>query len=325
MAIEIEPPEPDLSNIRKHLRPTPSLRRLFGWGGLATLALGALAIISQTKGGSERLQQAIATVAIEPVRVVEKDAETRRLEAKLRVLEADRDRLTNRIASLERNLDDMTGSIKKQAEQTAAAPTPASPAPAIAAPATVAPVIASPATVAPVAAPSIVAMNTPPATTPPADAPPALAPLAMPPTAAPQSKISQPSAPQPSAPPVQNAAPAATPITEPVPLPPIRVASAPAVEPAAAPARFQFGIDLGGAANVDALRARWAAVKANFGPLLGGLHPVVARDRRIGSTDYRLVVGPLPNVNAARQLCERFAGQAACRPAKYDGEALVQR
>lgn len=312
MAIEIEPPEPDLSNIRKHLRPTPSLRRLFGWGGLASLALGALAIVSQTKSGSERLQLAIAAVAIEPVRVVEKDAETRRLEAKLRALEADRDRLTSRIASLERNLDDMTGSIKKQAEQMA----PASPAPAIAAPATVAPVIAAPATVAPAAAPSV-AVNTPPAEPP--------ATHTTPPMAAPQPSASQPSASQASAAQIQSATPTAEPIAEPVPLPPVRVASAPAVEPAAAPARFQFGIDLGGAANVDGLRARWAAVKANFGPLLGGLHPVAARDRRTGSTDYRLVVGPLPNVSAARQLCERFAGQTACRPAKYDGEALVQR
>ena len=74
------------------------------------------------------------------------------------------------------------------------------------------------------------------------------------------------------------------------------------------------------------LNARWLAVKANFGPLLTGLHPLAAHDRRPGATDYRLVVGPLPNAAAAAQLCTRFAAaQVTCRSAKFDGDRLAQQ
>ncbi len=68
------------------------------------------------------------------------------------------------------------------------------------------------------------------------------------------------------------------------------------------------------------------AVKANFGPLLGGLHPLAARDRRPGITNYRLLIGPLPTHAAAAQLCARFAAvRVTCRSAKFDGEEMAQR
>ncbi|MDP2408946.1 MAG: hypothetical protein Q8M26_01540 [Pseudolabrys sp.] len=309
MAIEMEPSEPDLRNIRKHLHQGASARGVLGWGGLALLALSALVLTSQTQSGSERLQQALGSIASEPVAVAvktpepvrpvaasapEKDAETRRLEAQLRALEADRDRLTARIATLERNLEDMTGSIRAQAER---------PAPV------------APAAAAPMPVPSA------PLTIPETRAPETRAPQASAPDTAPPS-VAQPAvpAPAPATPPQ-----AAAPIVEHVPMPPVRVAVArPAPEPP--PARAEFGIDLGGAPNADALRARWTAIKANFGPLLGGLHPVAVRDRRAGSTELRLVVGPLPTAAAARDLCARFAdAQAACRTGRYDGESFVPR
>ncbi len=75
MANEMEPSEPDLRNIRKHLRQGTSARGVLGWGGLALLALSALVLTSQTQGGSERLQQALAAVANDPAPVAVKAPE----------------------------------------------------------------------------------------------------------------------------------------------------------------------------------------------------------------------------------------------------------
>ena len=148
MAIKNAPPEPDLLKIRKPLRARP-LWRLFGWGGAATIALAAVALTSQTEAGSKRLQLALAfasepgrTVAQIPPRTAEADAETKRLAAQVRDLAADRERLTARIAMLERNLEDMTGSIKQQSEQLAAARAANTLPPAPSAPATTPVVIA---------------------------------------------------------------------------------------------------------------------------------------------------------------------------------------
>ncbi|MBI4365917.1 MAG: hypothetical protein HY543_03780 [Deltaproteobacteria bacterium] len=289
MAIEIAPSKTILSNDHKRRRERRRLWRLSGWGGAAALALGALAMTSQIEGGSERLQLAIAhisqperAVALADVapRLAETDAGTKRLEAQVLALAADRDRLVERLASLERNLDDMTGSIKRQAAVAPDAPATKIPAPAQ---------FASP-------------------------APPIIAPLAMPAAA-------DTATPWPSTQPAQVAAPAA------VPMPPVRVAVAPSSEPAAEPPRRpELGVDLGGAPNLDVLGARWIAVKANFGPLLTGLHPRAAHDRRPGATDYRLLVGPVPNAAAATQLCARFAAaRVICRPARFDGERMTQR
>ena len=283
MAIEVAPPEPDASDTRRRRRVISSLWRLCGWGGAAAIALAALAITTQTESGSERLQLAFAygnlptpagDLAELKRRALEKDAETRALEAQVLTLAADRDRLTARLASLERNLDDMTGSIKRQATLAAAAPK--APAPAA----------------------------------------PAIAPLAMP--ASTDTAATWPGT-------AQTQAAAATP--DPVPLPPTRVAAAPASEPVAEPPRKpEFGVDLGGAPTMDVLSARWAAVKANFGPLLTGLHPLATHDRRPGSTDFRLLVGPLPTAAAATQLCARFvAARVTCRTAKFDGQRLAQQ
>ena len=299
MAIEIapvtsgltsgQPPETGLPPKLKRQSDKRALWRLCGWGGTAALALTALAVTTQTEIGNQRLQLALAaespaarpTVVVEaPPRPPEPDAKTLALEAQVRALAADRDRLTVRIAGLERNLEDMTGSIKKQA---ALASQPPAPAPSV--------------------------QNV-------ASAPPTIAPLAMPAsaeTAAPWATTSQP--------------PAAAPTLVTVPMPPTRTAAAPTVEPATEPPRrSELGVDLGGGATLDILNARWAAVKANFGPLLTGLHPLAAHDRRPGSVDMRLLVGPVPNAAAAAQLCARFAAaRVTCRPAKFDGEQLAAR
>jgi hypothetical protein len=257
IAIESAPPEPDLPNSRRKPRTLSPFWLPIGWGLAATIALAAVAASSQTEIGSRRLRLALAATS-EPVRAValippdaaETEAEFRRLAAQVRALAADRERLSARIASLERNRDDVTGSIKQRAAQAADPAAESSP-----------------------LAPSALAFM--PAAT------------------------------------FTQLPPAVEPMPEPIPQPPLR---------------SEFGIDLGGGPSVEALRVHWAAMKASYGPLLTGLHPLVAqRQRRPAGIDYRLVAGPLPHVAAAAQLCARFPiTRAGCRPAKFNGVYLAE-
>ncbi|MGA7532111.1 MAG: hypothetical protein WBW27_09485, partial [Pseudolabrys sp.] len=111
------------------------------------------------------------------------------------------------------------------------------------------------------------------------------------------------------------------------PLPPARIATVSITGPDPPAAKQDdFGLDLGGGATIDAVRQRWSTVKANFGPLLSGMHPLAAHDQRPGAPGYRLVVGPLPNSVAASGLCAHFsAARTACRPVKFDGEPIAQQ
>ena len=311
MAIKSAPPEPDLPNIRKPLRTRP-LWRLFGWGSAASIALAAVALTSQTEAGGKRLQLALTfanepgrAVAQIPPRAAEAEGETKRLAAQVRELAADRARLTARIALLERNLEDMTGSIKQQSEQLAARAANTTP-PAPSAPATTPAVVAAP--------------------PPPAPALPALTPLVLPAVsetaAALPATTTTPEAAQPATP-----SEAAEPATESAPPPPVRVAAAPASEAVATPPlpKSDYGIDLGGAGTLEALRIHWAALKANYGPLLVGLHPLAAQlPKHPAGITYRLVAGPLPNASEAARLCARFpVTRTGCRPAKFNGAQLA--
>jgi hypothetical protein len=290
MANEITPPEPDSSSFFKRLRRHAAWR-LFMWGSAACLALATVALASQTEGGSKRLRLAFGAtpepgqvIATLQPRTAEVEAETERLTAQLRDLTADRDRLTARIATLEHNLNDMTGSIKRQSEQIAAARAANVPPPATA------PVVVVKTAPAPLPAnlPWFVAMRTP----------------------------------QPAEPPIPPEAVDA--LGGAVPLPPVRVAAAPANEPP--PGKEQFAIDLGAGANIEALRSHWAALQAKYGSLLKGLHPVVSQHLKLptGYT-YRLLAGPLPSSEEAARLCSRFAGlRTGCHPAKFTGTQLAQ-
>lgn len=303
MALKIAPPEPDTGKRRRELR---ALWRLCAWGGTAATALTAVAVIAQTDIGAARLQLAFAN-ATEPVRSVAAakvpqraivdDDETRRLASQVRDLTADRDRLAARLASLEHHLDDMTSSIKRQVAQAAAVAAAAPPLPAPSVPIAAAPV------------------HSPPANAPSANTPPPNTPLAKADT-------------------TDNAAPLADKpglrssgvVPESVPLPPSRIAAVPPLEPAVEPpppAKPEFGVALAGATSLEVMRLQWAAVKANFGPLLAGLHPRALQERRNGASHYRLVLGPLPDHTAAAKLCGRLiAARAVCNPAKFVGEPL---
>lgn len=297
------------------------------WGAAAAFALTAVLLVAQTRTGAERLNLAFLqtrepepqAVAPLPPRVVVDAEETRRLAAAVRELVADRKRLDERIATLEHNLDDMTGSIKtvmqaNTAVQSAKELPKIEQAPkeklAVIAP----PVVSAPEVTTPAAVPAAM-----PALPPPPPPPPAAAKTAAASPPAIDTKIIAPGPPPPGAEPVQTDA---VPLP---PLPPIRIASA--AVPAAQPAKTEYGVDLGGAFTVGTLRGEWSRVKANFGPLIAGLRPLAApRQRPNGAADYRLIVGPLPTHADAMKLCARFnAARAVCHTAKFTGEELAQR
>jgi HAMP domain-containing protein len=290
MADEIVPKEPATIAVGTRRFELRALWRPTAWGGAAALALAAAVFASQTESGSQRLA-AVATAdsAVRPVATVkipprrEQEWEIARLEAQLRTLTSDRDRLAERVAGLEHNIEDITGSIKRQSAQ------PITPAP----PAAAAPVISSPATTE-----ANRTEKSAPA------APPATAEAAAPPAAAPEQ----------SAAPVHEAVPIA------VPLPPVRVAALPAEAAASKP---EFGVALATSSNLDVLRLQWGALKANYGPSLAGLRPIAAREQHGTATYYRLVLGPLPNAAAAAKLCARLtAARAVCHAGKFSGDPL---
>jgi hypothetical protein len=299
MAANSAAPEPDLTNIRNHLGARRPIWRLFGWAGTAVIALTAVVLISQTEAGSKRLRLALDSMS-DPVRVIAQissrpeeaktasNAETQRLTQQVRDLTVDRDKLNARIATLEHSLEDMTGSIKQQNSQLAAARATMTPPPMLNVPTTTASI--------PAAKPSL----------------PALTPITP--------KIIAEPAPATPSPPVAEK-------TEEVPIPPVRVAAAPASEPATEPppAKVEFGVDLGAASSMEALRMHWAAVKANYGPLLAGLHPLVTEHpKQPSGVIYRLVAGPLPNAAEASKLCARFpVTRTGCRSAKFEGSELA--
>ena len=92
-------------------------------------------------------------------------------------------------------------------------------------------------------------------------------------------------------------------------------------------ARSGYGIDLGSADSLNVVTAQWAAIKANFGPTLAGMHPTAVRQHRLlGGGSFRLVVGRLPSLKAAENLCARFTRQqVSCSPIQFDGERVIWR
>jgi hypothetical protein len=197
------------------------------------------------------------------------DAEnaTRRLAETVLALASDRDRLAERIALIERGLQDLTGSIRRQA----AASLPS-------APAASAPLAATPA--GPVA-----------------EAPPL-------PQSRLQAAAAEASPPEPAA---RVAGVAATEASEPGPV-----------------AKVEFGIDVGGAANFDGLRALWLSTKQVSDELFDGLRPLVsAHENRSRGVDLRLVVGPLASTEVATRMCAALlAARRTCQMTTFEGSPL---
>ncbi len=320
MADEFEPPE------LGPLRDNSVLWRVSMWGGAATVAVAAAILITQTDIGTGRLVEALAQPKTATTQVANNDdllkkveaqraEETRRLEAHIRDLTADRDRLNQRVASLEQNVTDITGSIKRDLAIVAATAPTAKP---VQETRPAAPLVSPPATVTPEAEPKPEAKVE---VKPEAKAEPA-------PAAKPEAKAEAAPAAKPEAP--VAAAAGTPPQTAAVPMPPARVAAlaptATAEDAPEASRKSQIAVEIGGARSMEILNARWTAVKANFGPLIEGLSPLVRHDNRPGIVPYRLIVGPLPNGAAAAELCTRLhASKVACRTTTFTGDKFAQQ
>ena len=317
--MDIRPPERTATSSERLASRNGALLRTAAWGICASFAAAVLVFVAQTPAGGERIKQAMAGTDEAVAVPAESDPMVRALEARVAALTADRDRLVKRVAALETGVSDLTGSVRRQA---AAAPssTPAMPAPIAAVKEPVPMIVAvAPPLINPLATPAagVASLLPEPA--------PAAAPVAEPPPEIPTPTKAPPEAmvPESAAP---EAAAADDAPTGSIPAQAERKASDAARTAGPARARQEYGVELATEANMEGLRKRWAGVKANHGPLLVGLSPVAVRDQHPGSTNVRLVAGPLPSLAAARQLCARFAAvNGNCWPARINPSDVVQR
>jgi hypothetical protein len=279
------------------------------WGISAALALAAAAWSAHSDFGTQRLVSAFAVPPAAPetrppaptaaqllARSVDTENETRRLAEAVRMLNADRDRLQTRIRTLERNLEEVIDSIAHA--RAAALPPLASNSTAVSAVASVSPALPAP---------------------PPAPPPP---PLASAPPTTPESAWSAAVSRPPAA---VLPSPASWP-------PPSQSASTPATAHELATGsiatRTQFGVDLGGATNFQALRTLWTSIRSKHAGVFDGLRPLVSirESLRPGEVELRLVAGPLLNAAEAARLCASLtAAGLVCRPALFDGHRLALR
>jgi hypothetical protein len=103
------------------------LARLGVWVAFATVAVMTAVLTARTESGIRRIATLLTPAAHETgrgakaptqqvaSRQADQDAEQRRLSETVRALAADRDRLQARLSTLERNLEDVTGSIPAKA------------------------------------------------------------------------------------------------------------------------------------------------------------------------------------------------------------------
>jgi hypothetical protein len=282
--------------------------RIFVWGMVAAVSLTIAIFAGATEAGSDRarhaalqLREVVMPSGIKPARPLDA-VEGRKLAETVRVLTADRERLLARIAALENNVDDMTGSIKRV--EKAARPVPTT----IEQP--FSPMTAMPPQPPAPARPQPVLAAAPPAQAPPAvSAPPQPLPAAAPPSRLPAEEVTaslnteDPSSAVPETTPAQAATP------------PSRVA------------RRQFGLDLGGGASEEALRPVWTAALRRHNALLQNLRPLVlGREQPRGGVEYRLIAGPIGNAAKAARYCAAITGTGGvCQPTMYDGQKFASQ
>lgn len=306
-----------LGDDEDHLDLRPLLR-LGAWGGCAFAAVAVAVTVGMSDVGERRAGVAFAALTGsanekslrlsggELLARADAERETRRMAEAVRILAGDRDRLAGRVAALERNLDDLTGSIKRM--PVIAATPPANPA-----------ITSAPVPPAPVAA----APATPASRRDEASAPPSGASLPN----APQFIASLPSVPPPSplqqSPPQQNPQPqapapmAAREAATPLP-PPTDIAAVPATPPA--PAATVVPVPRPGPIALIQSYASSTAVPtpppsaAVTAPPVAAAQPPVAdaaasepitAPATIPSTEYAVDLGAASSVNGLRALWDR--------------------
>ena len=84
------------------------------WIGITLLSVAAAVIAAYTETGTRRLAVGEVATAASAAGSPAAEMEARRLAEAVRALAADRDRLAIRLSALERNLDDVTGSIQSR-------------------------------------------------------------------------------------------------------------------------------------------------------------------------------------------------------------------
>jgi hypothetical protein len=308
-----------------------TLWRLAIWGGVATLALFA-AVMSAffSSAGSNRQtasaaagQTSTAEVSSAQLAAAQGTAqprtfggetasgagdtaeETRRLAEAIRTLAADRDQALSRIAALERNLDGVTGTIKRDTGTTKRDSIQRDLAPTL-------PLLPLPPSQSPPQSASA-ATSTAPSARPETPAVPVTE-AAVTPTPTPASQQSG----------VGDAAPMAAAAADAPPAPaanPVHL-STPAEQ---ALASAGLGIDVGGAGNYQGLRTLWHSTRNIDPALLEGLYPLAAvrENGKTHGADLRLVIGPIADAEAAARLCTTLAASHHyCQPVAFEGQRL---
>jgi hypothetical protein len=291
----------------RHIDMRPLLRTGL-WGICAVVAVSGAVYAGRSDVGAARAQLALATLREVPREILthpgsllawraSDDTEIERLTDSVRELTADRDRLANRVATLEQNLTDLTGSIARaQSPAPAGATTSGAPRADEPFPPPSPPDSADSRSMAAPETSASVASAAPPRSS-------RMATI--------QSYISS------SVPPIPSGGSES------------RVATAqPDATPPADTPPNGYAIDLGTATNVNTLRAHWGAVKTAHAALLEGLRPLVSvrQSNRPGFTEFHLVAGPVTNADAAARLCQALSSaRVPCRPATFDGQRLDLR
>ncbi|MGU9981400.1 hypothetical protein ACJ4V0_15295 [Phreatobacter sp. HK31-P] len=275
--------------------PQRSIARLMTWAGVALLAVSAALLAARSETGAQRIARLTAPVA--PVQQAQRAEPPRPATDPLLLYETRRLADQVRLLAAEREaLAERVASMERSVGDVTAS----IPRTEVTGPATRQAVRVIPTSPPPSAA------ATPPA-------PPSL-----------------PASPAPAATVIPDT-PAATsaPASAPVPTPsPAAVAAAPPEAQESTTIRTDFGVDLAGDQSIDALRSRWQQLRAQHGPVLEGLRPVISIQEggRPGSVELRLVVGPLSNANAAARLCATLSlAGVNCKTAVFDGQRLALR
>jgi hypothetical protein len=123
-----------------------------------------------------------------------------------------------------------------------------------------------------------------------------------------------------------NAPPAPPPWPDPGTTAPTAPAAIAAVMAPPLPMPMEYGADLGGAASIQALRARWAGMHSAHPQLFDGLTPTVALSPTSPAShaELRLVVGPMANADAATHLCASLNRyHLTCQPTIFAGQHLA--
>ena len=109
----------------------------------------------------------------------------------------------------------------------------------------------------------------------------------------------------------------------PVPATPAAIA---AVVAPALPLPMEYGVDIGSAVSIQALRARWAGIRSAHPQLFDGLAPTISLSETPQSNrpELRLVVGPIASADAAAKLCSTLGRfRLTCQPTIFAGRHLA--